>query len=150
MNHLRRLPATAALALLAAAPVAAQDLEGLEIFGVSTGFLLLVMLGMIAIHVSCLHLGAAAAGLPGGVFRAAGVLVVAVFVAMPFGFVQRVAAKDLGEGGMAVLSSAIVLAAETAAIKWLYRAPWSRAALAYLVAGALTAAGVSVLILVAF
>jgi hypothetical protein len=141
----------AATAAAAASPASGQGTaEGLQVFGISPGFVLLVLAGMVVIHVVCLGLGAAIAGLPAGLGRSIGVLLAAVGLSLPFGMVQQAGKANLSEETMAVVTTGLVLVAETLAIKWLYRATWSRAILAYLSAGTLTAVGISVLVLVAF
>jgi hypothetical protein len=124
--------------------------SGLAVFGFSAGALLLVMVAMIVIHVVSVQVGALVAGLGGTTFRAAAVLGVTILVTVPIGLVLVLVAARHGEGAMAFASSTATLLAETIAIKWLYRATWARAALAYLTAGALTAAGISVLLLAVY
>lgn len=115
----------------------------LGLFGLSVQSL--VFLGLVVIVWSwlCIFVGTRLAGLLGSLGRAFGVLLLGGLFGIPLGFIVGLltATFALGETAQAVSFQAIAFAAQTGAIKILYKAPLARAVLAFLVASSLSMLG---------
>lgn len=164
----RRLPLTALptallttllpLLLVAAAGAQSEGTDGassslgplLALAGISIAVLVPIVTVVFFLHAFCVQVGARVAGLPGGPGRAYRAVLATMLLLVPAMLVAALAARQLGESGVAVLAGALFLVAETVAIKWLYDAPWSRALLVFLTAALLNNAAVSLALLLLF
>ena len=150
-----------ALAMLGAAaaacPLLAQEAGGrsgagtiLAFWGLSVPGVLLFFLGIFVLQGFCVHFGVLVAGLRGSYFRALLTIFAAVLLLIPFVLVARMVASQASADTLAVASSIGYFTAQVAAIKWLYGAPWARAALGYLAAAVLNGVSVTVLLALMF